>query len=157
MHKPFRSLTLIGVTILSFLTGATPVTAADLTVADVKAWLKGYETAWETLDPEQAAALFTENATYRDNPYENAYQGRAGIRQYWATVTSDQKDVDFTSEVLTVTGTTGIAHWRSQFKSKESGDTITLDGIFVLEFADSRLCRSLKEWWHLKVDPAAEK
>lgn len=134
---------------VSNATGST-----DLTIAELETWLKGYEQAWETLDPDKAAALFTEDASYRDDPYKEPHRGRDGIRQYWSTVTADQKDVDFTFEVLAVGGSTGIAHWHAEFSSRSSGAGITLDGIFVLEFDADRLCHSLKEWWHLKVDPA---
>jgi nuclear transport factor 2 (NTF2) superfamily protein len=151
---------------LAFVFGAASIFlsgiafAADgpgLTRDKVAAWLEGYEEAWETLDADQAAALFTEGATYRDNPYADPYQGRQGIREYWTTVTSDQRDVEFSYEVLSVSGNTGIAHWHSEFTQESSGSGIVLDGIFVLEFTPEGLCRSLKEWWHLQVNPAEEK
>lgn len=123
-----------------------------LSVNDVAAWLDGYKEAWETLDPEKAAQLFSEDAIYRDQPYEEPHQGREGIREYWRNVTSDQKDVTFTYEVLAVTNSTGITHWHSEFSSKSSDAAITLDGIFILDFNDDGLCANLKEWWHLKVD-----
>lgn len=128
----------------------------DLTRDQVAAWLKGYEEAWEKLDADKAAALFTEDATYQDNPYADPYQGRQDIHDYWTTVTSDQQDVDFTYEVLSVSGNTAIAHWHSEFKQISSGSGIVLDGIFVLEFSPEGLCQSLKEWWHIQVNPAEE-
>ncbi|MBT5032729.1 MAG: nuclear transport factor 2 family protein [Proteobacteria bacterium] len=145
------------ITTLFFLSGIFATTTAaqeGLTTAKLDSWLKGYEEAWESLDADKAAPLFTQDATYQDNPYEPAHQGREGIRQYWAGVTSDQQDVDFTYQVLSVVGNTGIAYWHSEFSSRSSGAGITLDGIFVLEFDQDGLCNSLKEWWHLKVDPA---
>jgi ketosteroid isomerase-like protein len=123
---------------------------------EVARWLEGYEEAWEMLDADKAAALFTKDATYQDNPYADPYQGRQGIHGYWTTVTSDQQDVDFTHEVLAVSGNTGIAHWRSKFTQKSSGSDIVLDGVFVLEFAPDGLCQSLKEWWHIQVESAEE-
>lgn len=138
-----------------FLSGAA--LAADsqgLTRDQVSAWLKGYEEAWETLDADKAAALFTEDATYREDPYADPHQSRQGIHEYWTTVTSDQQNVDFTYEVLSVSGNTGIAHWHSEFTQKSSGSGIVLDGIFVLEFTPDGLCQSLKEWWHIQVNSA---
>ena len=156
MKNNLQIITIISGTILFFLSGILTVAIADqhgLTASKVDTWLKGYEEAWEKLDPEKAAQLFTENATYRDNPYETPHQGKEGVRKYWATVTADQKDVDFTYEVLSVTNNTGIAYWHSEFTSRSSGAGIILDGIFVLEFNKNGLCESLKEWWHLKVNP----
>ena len=140
---------------LVFLVGifvATVEAQEGLTTAKLESWLAGYEEAWETLDADKAGPLFTEDATYKDNPYEPAHQGREGIHEYWATVTSDQENVDFTYEVLSVVNNTGIAYWHSEFNSRSTGAGIALDGIFVLEFDQDGLCSSLKEWWHLKVD-----
>ena len=140
-----------------FFSGST--LAADdpgVTRDQVAAWLEGYEEAWETLDANKAAALFAQDATYRDNPYADPYQGRQGIHEYWTTVTSDQQDVDFSFEVLSASGNTGIAHWRSEFTQKSTGSGIVLDGIFVLEFTQDGLCQTLEEWWHLQVNPAEE-
>ena len=126
---------------------------SGLTESILDDWLKGYEEAWETLDADRAAALFTQNATYQDDPYSEPYQGREGIHEYWSTVTSDQKDVDFTYKVLAVEDNTGIAQWHSEFKQKSTGSDIILDGIFVLEFSPGSLCQSLREWWHIQVIP----
>jgi ketosteroid isomerase-like protein len=133
--------------------------AADgpgLTRDQVAAWLQGYEEAWETLDADKAAALFTEDATYRDNPYADPYRGREGIHEYWTAVTSDQQDVEFSYEILSVSGGIGIAHWHSELTQKSSGAGVVLDGIFVLEFTPEGLCKSLKEWWHIQVNPAEQ-
>ena len=137
------------------LGGSGPMTCyangqGNLAVEDVEAWLEAYEEAWEKLDPEKAALIFTEDATYQVDPYSEPYIGRDAIYGYWATVTSDQKDVDFTAEVLAVTEDTGIAHWHSEFTQDSSGASIILDGIFVLKFSDDGKCESLKEWWSIK-------
>lgn len=130
----------------------TATNQQDLTIAEVETWFKGYEEAWVTLDPDKVIELFTEDAIYRDNPYEDPHLGREGIHKYWSKVTSDQKDVDFTFDVLAVTNNTGIAYWHSEFTLRSSNAAITLDGMFVLEFNGDGLCKNLKEWWHIKVD-----
>ena len=151
-----RLIIIIGTTLLSVsgLMTTNAIAQQGLTNAKLESWLKDYEEAWETLDANKAAQLFTKDATYQDDPYKDPHQGREGIHQYWSTVTADQKDVDFTFEVLSVAGDTGIVHWHSEFTQVSSGSTIILDGIFVLDFSQQGLCQSLKEWWHLKFIPA---
>jgi len=112
----------------------------------------GYKEAWETLDADKVTLLFTEDASYREDPYKDPFQGRESIHDYWTTVTADQKDVDFTFEVLSAVGSMGIAHWHSEFIQPSSGSTIILDGIFILEFSEEGLCRNLREWWHFKCN-----
>ena len=151
-----RLIIIIG-TLLLLISGNMTANAADqqgLTVEKLESWLKAYEQAWEMLDADKAAQLFTEDATYQDDPYKDPHVGRKDIHKYWTAVTADQKDVDFTFEILSVTGSIGIAHWHSEFLQPSSGSTIVLDGIFHLEFSQKGLCQNLKEWWHLKVIPA---
>jgi len=157
MNNISKLLAMILGVISLFTSGVMPANAADqqeLDIAKVESWLKGYKEAWETRDADKVALLFTEDATYQEDPYKVPFQGRKGIHEYWTTVTADQKDVDFTFEVLSVKGNTGIAHWHSEFIQASSGTTIILDGIFILEFSQEGLCRNLKEWWHFKAVPA---
>jgi uncharacterized protein (TIGR02246 family) len=121
-----------------------------LTEAALEAWLARYEEAWEQRDPARAAALFTENAAYHEMPFDTPKAGRNGIRDYWATVTADQRDVDFTSSIVSVSGQTGVARWSARLKSASSGVRVELDGIFVLTF-DGSLCSELREWWHVRT------
>jgi len=155
MHKTLRIMALLICTVAALLWG-TLTAAQELTAAKVDTWLQGYKTAWETRDAGKAAALFSEDATYRDEAFAEPYQGRAGIRKYWTDVTSDQKDVNFTYEVLAVTGNTGIAHWHSELTQPSSGSKVILDGMFVLDFAPDGLCKSLQEWWFIKINPPAK-
>jgi len=127
------------------------IVPAQLTAAALEAWLARYEEAWEQRDPARAAALFTENAPYHEMPFEAPKAGRRGIREYWATVTADQRDVDFTSSVVAVNGHTGVARWSAKLKSASSGVNVELNGVFVLTFDDSGLCSELREWWHVRT------
>ena len=127
------------------------MSARPLTVAALEDWLARYEEAWEQRDPARAAALFTENAPYYEKPFDAPKAGRNGIRDYWAAVTADQRDVDFTSSVVAVNGRTGIARWNAKLKSASSGVRVELDGVFVLTFDDGGLCSELREWWHVRT------
>ena len=145
--------TILCATLLFFSGSMAPAIAGEhaLTDTQLATWLQTYEEAWESLDANKAAAIFTEDAPYQVDPYSDPHQGREGIHKYWSEVTADQKDVDFTSEVLSVTGNTGIAHWHAEFTVASTGVKIILDGIFVLEFSADGQCSSLKEWWAIKI------
>ena len=124
----------------------------ELTPATVEAWLDRYKEAWEQRDPDRAAALFTENAPYHETPFDAPKAGRRGIRDYWATVTADQRDVEFKSNVVAVTGRTAIARWSARLRAASSGTRIELDGVFILSFEPSGLCHELREWWHVRTN-----
>ena len=127
------------------------MTKRALTATALDDWLAGYKGAWESRDPERAAALFTEHATYHETPFDAPKVGRNGIRDYWANVTADQQDVAVKAHVLAVAGQTGIARWSARFTSTSSGARIELDGVFVLMFDEQGLCSELREWWHVRA------
>lgn len=128
----------------------SPAMAGDLTTAALVDWLARYEAAWETRDAEKAASLFTPDATYHEMPFDAPIEGAAKIREYWARVTADQRDVDFSSKPVMVDDDTGVAEWSATFRTASTGATIELNGVFVLQFDDAGRCTSLREWWHVR-------
>jgi ketosteroid isomerase-like protein len=146
MRTKFRPL--IGAALLLSLSFASQAQALD--AGTLQAWLEKYGAAWQTRDAVAAGKLFSADATYHEMPFDPAKQGRTAIQDYWKTVTADQRDIQFEARVIAVNGNTGVAHWKATFKLQSTGATIALDGVFVLEFAASGECRSLREWWHVK-------
>ncbi len=117
----------------------------------LETWLQKYGAAWAARDAAAAGTLFTADATYHEVPFDPVKQGRAAIQDYWKTVTADQSDIKFDSKVIAIKDNTGVAHWKATFKVQSTGATIALDGVFVLEFDEKGLCKSLREWWHVKA------
>lgn len=132
--------------VLGCLTAAAEAKA--LTSASLEAWLGRYGAAWEARDAGAAGRLFTTDARYYEMPFEEPKKGRAGIEEYWRTVTADQRDVKFESKVIAINGNSGVAHWSAKFRLQSTSATVELDGVFVLEFDSSGLCLTLREWWH---------
>lgn len=129
---------------------AAPAQAATLTKAALESWLDQYGAAWEARDAAAAGRLFAVNARYYETPFDDPKKGRAGIEEYWRTVTANQRDVQFESQAIAVNGNTGVAHWSVKLRLESTGQTLEMDGIFVLEFDDAGLCSTLREWWHLR-------
>jgi hypothetical protein len=124
--------------------------APALQVAGLEAWLARYGQAWESRDAELAAALFSDEASYQETPYDAPMAGRGAIDDYWRRVTADQRDVGFRARPIAVSGRTGIAEWGATFRTASTGATIELNGVFVLDFDAAGLCTSLREWWHVR-------
>jgi hypothetical protein len=109
-------------------------------------WLAAYRKAWVERDADAAAALFTEDATYAEQPYETAFPGRVGVHDYWARVTATQSDIAMQfGTPITVGNRTAVEWWTTL---KNGGVPITLGGAFILTFDASGLCRTLREYWH---------
>jgi len=109
-------------------------------------WLESYKRAWESRDADAAAALFTPDAHYREQPYQEPFEGPAGVRAYWAEVTSTQSDVRFRYGAPLVVGDRVVAEWWVTMKN--GGADVTLAGIFLLRLDDGGLCSDLVEYWH---------
>ncbi|WP_166433986.1 nuclear transport factor 2 family protein [Roseovarius spongiae] len=121
---------------------------------DIQQWLDHYGEAWIKGDPEQITTLFTETASYRETPFDDALIGRDAIKSYWQEGAADaQENVEFSSQVWAVDSATAVAGWQAKFTRKQSGVKVELDGAFRLKFkmiSGDLLCESLEEWWHRK-------
>lgn len=124
------------------------------TLAD---WVEGYRIAWETADAEKVGALFTPDATYRSNIFEEAHQGRDGVEAYWREVTSVQSDVAVRMGAPFVDGSrVAVEFWTNM---KVNGDEVTLPGCLLLHFDSNWQCTALHEYWHFQpgtFEPPAE-
>lgn len=121
-----------------------------MTISELERWLGAYGEAWEKRDAEAVGLLFQDDALYFETPYAEPFQGREGIRNYWSTVTADQRDITFESKPIGVIDGTAIAQWSSKFTLASNGANVELNGVFFLEFNDQGLCTTLREWWHAR-------
>jgi uncharacterized protein (TIGR02246 family) len=111
-------------------------------------WLAAYGSAWAGRDPEAAASLYADDATYQVTPFDEPLRGRAAIYEYWAGVAKTEERIQFDYEILAVTAERGIARWRASFTRVPPGLETKLDGIFLIVLDSEGRCRSLHEWWH---------
>ncbi|MEM7225823.1 MAG: nuclear transport factor 2 family protein [Pseudomonadota bacterium] len=118
---------------------------------DLARWLSAYGAAWEAGDPAAVVKLFTEDATYREKPFDTPMRGHDEIRAYWQQGPADgHREVAFQFQVWTVSGDQGYAGWQSRFRRSGSGALVELDGAFKLTFKEADgalLCSVLEEWW----------
>jgi SnoaL-like protein len=117
-------------------------------------WLARYRRAWIERDAEAASRLFTEDATYREQPFQAAFVGRTAIRDYWSTVTASQTSVELRYGRSIVDGRRLAVEWWANLQTNDG--PLTLAGEFLLRFAETGECRELREYWVLtqgRVDP----
>src|SRR5688572_10641036 len=108
-------------------------------------WLAAYRAAWLQRDAAAAAVLFTEDATYAEQPYQDAFAGPAAVREYWARVTATQSNIEMRyGTPISVGNRTAVEWWTTLVND---GAPITLAGAFILTFDASGRCRSLREYW----------
>ncbi len=76
--------------------------------ADVEDWVRRYIDAWDSNDPEEIGALFTDGARYYTAPHRQPWSGREDIVEGWLDRKDEQGDWRFSWEVLGVDGDLGF-------------------------------------------------
>jgi hypothetical protein len=109
-------------------------------------WIEGYRRAWVERDPQAAAALFTEGASYRSSPFVEPNLGQKGVVAYWTQATSTQADVEVEMGEPLVDGNHAAVEWWTRMRA--DGDEITLVGCLLLRFASDGRCEDLREYWN---------
>ncbi len=117
-------------------------------------WLTAYGRAWSQRDPDAMTALFASGATYREDPFGAATNGRDAIRADWVDIAKHQKDIHFSYEVLSANQQRGVAHWAASFVRRPSKEVVQLDGILMATFNAAGQCTEFREWWHRRTHAA---
>lgn len=118
-------------------------------------WIETLGRARETRSASLAADLFTEDATYGENPFDTPLRGHAAILNYWSALPREQRDIRVRLEILEVTPTTGVARWTASFVRIPSGQHAHLEGIFVASFKENeRRAYAFREWWQAREEPS---
>lgn len=122
---------------------------------NVEVWLKSLATAWERRDPDAAAALFTDDATYSVDPHAPPTRGRTAIRAYWVGEVEGQRGIDVRFGAPVVSGDRVAAEWWATLQTSPDGPS-TIAGIVMLRFAPDGRCSELREYWMVSPWQVAE-
>lgn len=115
--------------------------------------VRGYFEAWNKQDPDLAASLFTDDATYIEKPYSSSFHGRDAIRRYWTErVQQAQSGVHATPVRIVYDPTTAWIDWHSNFAR---GDHfIDVSGMMTLTFdRRAQQIRTLREVFRTRARP----
>lgn len=114
----------------------------------VTRWLQDYMNAWKSYDPQAIAALFSENATYRYNPYDEPLRGRKAIIENWLENRDTPNTYSAEYKPIAVEGDTAVANGRTLYYQADGRTLKTqYDNIFVLRFDDEGRCTEFCEWF----------
>lgn len=118
-----------------------------MTHADVQAWLDRYIAAWRSNDADLIAALFTEDAVYRYNPYRDdlALRGQAAIVAGWLEEDDDPDSWEARYEPYAVEGDRAVATGWSRYEASGDEPERTFHNVFLLRFAADGRCREFTE------------
>jgi ketosteroid isomerase-like protein len=128
---------------------------------EVDRWLADYLAAWMSYDPEQIAALFSDDISYRYHPYDDPIEGRDEVVRAWraegdhpeAGTRDDPDTYDAEYRTVAVDGDVAVATGWSSYKDDADGPVArTYDNCFVMRFAEDGRCREFTEWFIQRPD-----
>lgn len=119
--------------------------------ATVGAWLDNYVSAWKSYDPQQIADLFTEDARYFYDPFNQPVEGREAIVKAWLDQPDEPGTYDAHYEPVLIEDNRAMAVGRTVYYEKD-GRTLTGEwsNVFLLTFDDEGRCSMYQEWYFEK-------
>ncbi|WP_431976322.1 nuclear transport factor 2 family protein [Micromonospora haikouensis] len=119
----------------------------------VTGWIAAYERAWRTPGTVALSAIFTEQASYLQGPYQKAVVGLPAIARMWEAEREGPDEVfHMTSEVVAVEGDTAVA--RVEVRYGDPADQEFRD-LWIMRFAEDGRCDSFEEWPFWPTQPSA--
>jgi ketosteroid isomerase-like protein len=118
----------------------------------VAAWLDGYSRAWKTYDPEQIGELFSEDAVYFDNPFDEPVRGREAIVASWLEDPDEEGTYEGRYRPVLVAGDQAVANGYSRYLDGDGGVVKEFDNLFLLRFDADGRCVEYREWYMRKPD-----
>jgi catechol 2,3-dioxygenase-like lactoylglutathione lyase family enzyme len=120
---------------------------------DVQAWLDAYERAWRRAGTASLGELFTEDAIYRQSPYERPLAGLEEIGEMWEAE-REGPDEAFTmrSALVAMSGETAVVRVDVRYERSTPREYRDL---WVIGFAQDGRCRSFEEWPYWPGQPRA--
>ena len=126
-----------------------------VTRESVQAWLDAYAHAWETYDPAEIGALFTDDAIYRWHPFDEGVVGRDAIVKGWLSPDGNESSRDepgtYHGEYhpWAIDGDKAVAIGTSTYWTDASRSKVEriYHNNWLLEFGPDGKCRSFVEYF----------
>ncbi|HEV7184466.1 MAG TPA: nuclear transport factor 2 family protein [Leifsonia sp.] len=105
-------------------------------------WIDLYRRAWETNDPDDIRALFTEDASYRTEPFAEPWDGHLEIVEGWLDAQDDPGAAAFEWRLA---GREGPLHFVEGLTEYRDGPTYS--NLWVIRLAPDGRAEEFTEWW----------
>ena len=121
----------------------------------VAAWLDGYSQAWGTYDPTQIGVLFSEDAEYHYDPFQEPVRGREAIVADWLKDRDEAGTYEGRYRPVLVAGDQAVAGGYSRYFDTNGAVRDEYDNLFLLRFDADGRCAEYREWYMRKPKPEA--
>ena len=108
----------------------------------VTAWVEGYRKAWESNDPADIRAIFTEDAIYAGRPRDPKQAiGLEAIVANWLEDADEPGTTQFDWHIVAVEGDTAVVQCVVTYP-----DTV-YDNLWVVRLAEDGRASEYTDWW----------
>jgi ketosteroid isomerase-like protein len=124
----------------------------QLTLERVQRWLDDYLSAWHSYEPDEIAALFTDDVRYEPEPY-HTLTGRDAVVAAWLDDQDPPASWEAFYEPIAIDGwlavVTGVSRYYGTDGEEEDA---VFHNVFLLEFDPDGRCRHYREWYMREED-----
>lgn len=111
--------------------------------AQVRRWVRGYLTAWNSNTPDDITRLFTEDARYYTEPHAEPWQGHDSIVRGWLENKDSPGDTTFDYRVIAINGDLAMVKGEVVYKDPRK----EYSNLWEIRFASDGRVREFVEWW----------
>jgi ketosteroid isomerase-like protein len=109
--------------------------------AALSRWVEGYVSAWNSNDPAEIGALFSEDAEYVREPYTPAVVGRDAIVADWLAHRDEPGETTFTWQTVALTDEVAVVRGETTYPGR------AYSNLWLIRFDADGRCRSFTEFW----------
>ena len=111
----------------------------------VTTWVEGYRRAWESNQPDDIRAIFTEDASYYGGPHEEPWVGHPAIVAGWLDHQDPPGSTTFEWHPVAVEGNVAVVQCVSGYGDGPKGGTY--DNLWVIRLADDGRATEFTDWY----------
>jgi uncharacterized protein (TIGR02246 family) len=119
------------------------VSVDDELARRLRSWIEGYVRAWNSNDPAEIGALFTEDAAYYTEPYSAPWRGRDEIVRQWLDRRDEPGEAEFRWQPLTVAPDVAVVQGETLYRTPPH----TYSNLWVIRLDAEGRCSEFTEWW----------
>jgi uncharacterized protein (TIGR02246 family) len=108
----------------------------------VDRWMQGYIKAWESNDPSDIGALFTDDAVYYTAPHREPWRGRDGIVESWLDRKDEAGDWSFRYEIIAVCDDLAFVRGWTEYRTNPD-----YANLWVIRLTAEGRSSEYTEWW----------
>lgn len=111
-------------------------------MARLERWMADYRSAWESNDPGDIRALFTEDAEYYTAPFAEPWVGHEGIVAGWLGAADGQGETSFQWSTVVENDDLAVVSAQTTY-----ADGPTYSNLWIIRFGPDGRAIEYTEWW----------